>query len=58
MPGNHPGKPDPQPPLSLTKRTAAMEKIVDLAKIAVVAFVGVWVINHALDKFGLSSFKA
>lgn len=35
-----------------------MDKIIDLAKIAVVAFVGVWVINHALDKFGMAQFKA
>lgn len=35
-----------------------MNAIVDAAKIAVIAFVGVWVINHALDKFGLTQFKA
>lgn len=35
-----------------------MDKIADFAKIAVIAFVGVWVINHTLDKFNLSSFKA
>jgi hypothetical protein len=34
------------------------EKLVDYAKIAVVAFIGVWVINKALTAAGLSQYKA
>lgn len=35
-----------------------MTNPVDLLKIALVAFVGVWVINHALAAAGLSQYKA
>lgn len=35
-----------------------MEKFVDYAKIAVIAFVGVWVINKGLTAAGLSQYKA
>lgn len=35
-----------------------MEKIIDYAKIAVIAFVGILVINKALDAAGLSQYKA
>lgn len=34
------------------------DKLIDYAKIAVVAFVGVWVINKALTAAGLSQYKA
>lgn len=35
-----------------------MEKLIDYAKIAVIAFVGVFVINKALTAAGLSQYKA
>lgn len=35
-----------------------MEKIVDYSKIAVIAFIGVFVINKALTAAGLSQYKA
>lgn len=35
-----------------------MGNLFDVAKIAVIAFVGVWVINRTLDKMNLSQFKA
>jgi hypothetical protein len=35
-----------------------MDKLVDYAKIAVIAFVGILVINKALAATGLSQFKA
>lgn len=35
-----------------------MDKLVDYAKIAVIAFVGIWVINYGLTKVGLDSYKA
>ena len=34
------------------------DKIVDYAKIAVIAFIGVWVINRGLTAAGLTQFKA
>lgn len=35
-----------------------MEKIVDYSKIAIIAFIGVFVINKALTAAGLSQYKA
>lgn len=35
-----------------------MERAVDLAKIALIAFVGIWVINRGLTAAGLSQYKA
>ncbi len=35
-----------------------MNNLVDYAKVAVIAFIGVWVINKVLDKVGLSAYKA
>jgi len=35
-----------------------MEKIIDYAKIAVIAFIGVYVINKGLTAAGLSQYKA
>jgi hypothetical protein len=35
-----------------------MDKIIDYAKIAVIAYVGIFIINHGLDAVGLSQFKA
>ncbi len=30
----------------------------DLLKTAIIAFAAVWIINHALDKMGMSQYKA
>lgn len=35
-----------------------MGSVGDILKIVAVAFVGIWVINHGLDKLGLTQFKA
>ena len=35
-----------------------MEKIIDYGKIAVIAFIGIWLINKGLDAAGLSQYKA
>ncbi len=35
-----------------------MNNIVDYVKIAVIAYVGVWIINRGLTAAGLSQFKA
>jgi hypothetical protein len=35
-----------------------MEKIADFAKIAVIAFIGIIIINKGLAAVGLSNFKA
>lgn len=35
-----------------------MDRVFDYAKIGVIAFVGVFVINHLLARVGLDSFKA
>lgn len=35
-----------------------MEKVIDFAKIALIAYVGIWVINRGLTAAGLSQFKA
>lgn len=35
-----------------------MEKLVDFAKIALIAYVGIWVINRGLNAAGLSQYKA
>lgn len=35
-----------------------MDNAADFVKIALIAFVGVWVINKTLDKMNLSQFKA
>ncbi len=35
-----------------------MNNIMDYVKIALIAFVGIWIINKALEKFGLSQYKA
>jgi len=32
--------------------------LADMAKIALMAFVAVWIINHGLEKAGLGRFKA
>jgi len=34
------------------------DKLIDYAKIAVVAFIGVWAINRALTAAGLPQYKA
>lgn len=34
------------------------EKLVDYGKIAVIAFIGIWLINKGLDAAGLSQYKA
>lgn len=34
------------------------EKLVDYGKIAVIAFIGIWVINRALTAAGLTQYKA
>lgn len=36
----------------------SMERIADYAKIAVIAFVGIWIINRGLSAAGLSQYKA
>lgn len=35
-----------------------MNNIVDYLKIAIIAYVGVWIINRGLSASGLSQFKA
>lgn len=35
-----------------------MNNIADYIKVALIAFVGVWVINHGLAAAGLSQYKA
>jgi hypothetical protein len=35
-----------------------MEKLIDYSKIAVIAFIGVFIINKALTAAGLSQYKA
>jgi hypothetical protein len=35
-----------------------VDKLVDYAKIAVIAFIGVWLINKGLTAAGLSQYKA
>jgi hypothetical protein len=35
-----------------------MDKIIDYSKIAIIAFIGVFVINKALTAAGLSQYKA
>jgi hypothetical protein len=35
-----------------------MNNLADYAKIAIVAFVGIWIINRGLDMAGLSQYKA
>ena len=35
-----------------------MNNIMDYIKIVLIAFIGIWIINRALDKFGASQFKA
>jgi hypothetical protein len=34
------------------------DKLIDYGKIAVIAFIGVWVINKALTAAGLTQYKA
>lgn len=34
------------------------EKLIDYGKIAVIAFIGIWIINKGLDAAGLSQYKA
>lgn len=34
------------------------ERLMDYGKIVVIAFIGIWAINKALDAAGLSQFKA
>ncbi len=35
-----------------------MNNVMDWAKIALMGFVGVWIINHALNAAGMSQYKA
>lgn len=35
-----------------------MDKLADYTKIAVIAFIGIWIINKGLSKIGLSDYEA
>lgn len=35
-----------------------MERLIDYTKIALIAFVGIWVINRGLNAAGLTQYKA
>jgi hypothetical protein len=45
-------------PNYFTGAKAMADKLIDYAKIGVIAFIGVWVINKALTAANLTQFKA